>query len=182
VKAVAQAAHSLRRREQSAQLKHLSCLKDALYSSLAAGRLFAKDQSMSMPFRSKSILLLDADRRTSQRLAGLLEEDGFRVEVLHDGASAMARLSHQPWPDTLITELNLPITDGAKVARFALSHSPSLRLIILTRYPNLAEPQVLGVTRPTVLTKPLDYPALLELLSGKPVTSTVRRRVASAVH
>jgi len=119
------------------------------------------------PSRSKSILLLDADRRTSQRLAHLLEEDGFSVEVLHDGASAIARLGVFPLPDTLITELSLPVTDGASVARFALAHSPKMHVVVLTRHPHLVKPMVLGMPPPIVLTKPLDYARLLELLSGE---------------
>ena len=67
--------------------------------------------------RPPSILLLDGDLRTSQRLAMLLREDGFDVEVLCDGASALARLSRAPLPDVLITELSLPVTDGVESTR-----------------------------------------------------------------
>lgn len=134
------------------------------------------------PTHARSILLLDADRRTSQRLAGLLQEDGYRVEVLHDGASAMSRLSHHPLPDTLITELSLPVTDGAKVARFALSRSPHMRIIMLTRYPNLVEPSVLGTTPPVVLSKPLNYARLLELLAPEPAKAAASAHPPSPGH
>jgi CheY-like chemotaxis protein len=133
---------------------------------LAAGRLFATSIGEMARHRSESILLLDADRRTSQRLAALLEEDGFHVEALHDGASAIARFGRGPLPDTLITELSLPVTDGAAVARVALAQSPSMQIVVLTRYPNLVEPRLLGATSPVVLTKPLDYARLLEVLAG----------------
>jgi DNA-binding response OmpR family regulator len=123
-------------------------------------------------FPSRSILVLDADRRSSQRLAGLLEEDGFRVETLHDGASAIARLRSKPPPDTIITELTLPIIDGASVARFALAHDATTRIIVLTRHPHLVKTTIHGTLPPMVLTKPLDYARLLEFLSGAPANDT----------
>jgi DNA-binding response OmpR family regulator len=124
--------------------------------------------SSSSGIRSRSILLVEADRRTSQRLAGLLQEDGFQVEALYDGASAMARLGKEPLPDTIITELTLPNIDGASVARFALANDSRIRIIVLTRHPHLAKSPIFGVHSSTVLTKPLDYARLLQLLSGAP--------------
>lgn len=116
--------------------------------------------------RPNRILLLDADKRTSRRLASLLEEDGFQVEVLTDGASALARLSERPLPDTLITELSLPVTDGATVARRAAARSPAMRIIVLTRHPNLLDTTSFGSAAPLLLTKPLDFSRLIELLDA----------------
>ena len=115
--------------------------------------------------KPQSILLLDGDLRTSERLAMLLREDGFDVEVLSDGGSAIARLTSPPQPDVLVTELRLPVTDGVTVARFALERRPDTRIIVLTRYPNLLAPQALQPGRAIVLPKPLDYASLLELLA-----------------
>lgn len=120
--------------------------------------------SSSPPTRSKSVLLVDGDFRTSQRLAGLLREDGYEVEVARDGPRALASLACSPFPDVLITELSVPLADGATIARFALSQRPTMQVVVLTRYPNLAIPSAFGATPPTVLTKPLDYGRLLELL------------------
>jgi DNA-binding response OmpR family regulator len=117
--------------------------------------------------RSNRILLLDADTRTSRRLASLLEEDGFQVEVLCDGASALARLSESPLPDTLITELSLPTTDGATVARHASALSPEMRIIVLTRHPHLVHSTSFGSTAPLLLTKPLDLRRLMQFLNGE---------------
>lgn len=114
--------------------------------------------------RSNKLLLVDADYRTSRRLAGLLAEDGFDVEVVRDGAAAIARLSRSPMPGTLITELSVALADGAAIARYGRSLDPGLRVIVLTRHPNLLVPSSFGGSAPAVLTKPLDYPRLLELL------------------
>jgi len=118
----------------------------------------------SPPTGSKRVLLVDGDYRTSQRLAGLLREDGYDVEVARDGSRALACLARSPLPDVLITELSVPLADGATIARFALAQRPTMQLVVLTRHPNLAIPAAFGATPPTVLTKPLDYGRLLELL------------------
>src|SRR6185503_16353880 len=94
------------------------------------------------------VLLVDGDFRTSQRLAELLREDGFEVEVARDGAAAIARLTRAPLPDTLITELKLPLADGAAVARFGRSQHAGLGVIVLTRYPNLLVPEAFGSPPP----------------------------------
>ncbi len=89
--------------------------------------------SGSSPTSTKRVLLVDGDRRTSQRLASLLREDGYEVEVRCDGASAMTRLARAPLLDVLITELSVPLSDGASLARFGLAQRPSMQIVVLTR-------------------------------------------------
>lgn len=127
--------------------------------------------SSQPPTRSKRVLLVDGDFRTSERLAGLLREDGYDVEVSRDGPRALARLARSPLPDVLITELSVPLADGATIARFALSQLPSMQVVVLTRYPNLTVPAAFGATPPAVLSKPLDYGRLLELLHTPPASA-----------
>ena len=117
------------------------------------------------------ILLVDADFRSSQRLATLLGEDGYEVEVARDAAAAIVRLGRGPLPDVLITELKVPLGDGAALARYARSQDSALRVIVLTRYPNLFVAAAFGSPPPALLAKPLDYPRLLEMLQGEPHAS-----------
>ena len=114
--------------------------------------------------RSNKVLVVDADFRSGQRLAELLKEDGYDVEVARDGATAIARLSRAPMPGALVTELTVAMADGAAIARYGRSIDPGLRVIVLTRHPNLLVPSSFGGMAPPVLTKPLDYALLLELL------------------
>jgi DNA-binding response OmpR family regulator len=118
--------------------------------------------------RHNKILLVDGDFRSSHRLATLLGEDGYDVEVARDAAAAIVRLGRSPVPDTLITELTIPLGDGAALARYARSQCSSVRVIVLTCYSNLFEPAAFGTQPPVVLTKPLDYPRLLEMLKVQP--------------
>jgi CheY-like chemotaxis protein len=120
--------------------------------------------SAPLPLGPPRILLVDGDFRTSQRLATLLEEDGFSVEVVCDGASALALLAADPPPNILITELHVPLTDGATIALFARSRNPDLQIIVLTRHANQPLPPAFGSRPPVVLSKPLDYARLMEVL------------------
>ena len=129
--------------------------------------------------RQNKILIVDGDFRSSQRLATLLSEDGYDVDVTRDAAAAIVRLGRGPLPDILITELKLPLGDGAALARYAHSQASGVRVIVLTRYPNLFVPAAFGTVPPAVLTKPLDYPRLLEMLEGQPVSSGNGAQAAS---
>lgn len=119
---------------------------------------------------SKRVLLVDGDVRTSRRLAELLEEDGYQVDLARDGAEALVRLANETTPDVLVTELRLPIGDGPSVARSARMLSPELAVVVLTRYANAVSLASFGSPAPLVLAKPLDYERLLAALR-KPAAS-----------
>jgi DNA-binding response OmpR family regulator len=113
------------------------------------------------------VLLVDGDFRSSQRLAVLLGEDGYDVDVTRDAAAAIVRLGRGPVPDILITELKLPLGDGAALARYARSQASGVRVVVLTRHPNLFEAAAFGTEPPAVMAKPLDYARLLEMLEAR---------------
>jgi CheY-like chemotaxis protein len=165
--ASASLAGSRKLRARVATCRAHTALWPGIFRISDLGRLLAKSSSSmsgsSKPSSSK-VLLVDADFRTSQRLAELLGEDGFEVEVARDGAAALARLARPPLPGTLITELSIPLADGSTIARYARTQDPALRVIVLTRHPHLLSPASFSQPTPVVLTKPLDYGRLLELL------------------
>jgi CheY-like chemotaxis protein len=107
------------------------------------------------------VLVVDDDTRTARRLAQLLREDGYAVEVAGDGAAAVGRLSRLPHPDVLITDMQLPHVDGGAVARYARAERPNIRVFFVTGYPQLAPARLSGAgANAVVFTKPLDYDAL----------------------
>lgn len=110
------------------------------------------------------VLLVDDDARTVRRLAKMLRADGFEVEVVTDGRTALARVATDPAPRALVTEWVLPSVDGMAVARRARRHWPSLPVIFMTGYPQLAEKAVDLVPQPAVMTKPVDYDHLVNQL------------------
>ena len=121
--------------------------------------------SGSQPAPSNRVLLVDSDYRTSNRLADLLREDGFEVDVVRDGAAAIAHLTRSPLPDTLITELKMRFADGVSVARYARAQRLDLRIVVLTGHPHLFVQSAIAGPPPLILTKPLDYAQLLAALS-----------------
>lgn len=110
------------------------------------------------------VLLVDDDARTARRLAKMLREDGFDVEVLTDGRAALERVALPPVPEVLVTEWVLPNVDGLAVARQARKASPSLPVVIVTGYPQLAGKVTDLAPRPFVLTKPVEYDEFLSQL------------------
>src|SRR5450432_527267 len=103
------------------------------------------------------VLLVDDDLRTSRRLAEMLREDGLQVEIARDGAAAIARFTHAPVPDALVTELTTAHADAASISRFARTQRPGLPVLVVTGYPNLFRPDDFGGVAPLLFTKPFDY-------------------------
>jgi DNA-binding NtrC family response regulator len=111
------------------------------------------------------VLLVDDDLRTTRRMAQMLREDGFAVEIARDGAAAVARLSRSPVPDALVTELTTAYADGLAVGRFARNQRPGIPVLVLTGYPNLFHADAFAGGPPaTLFTKPVDYAVLRSAL------------------
>jgi len=119
------------------------------------------------------VLLVDDDLRTARRMAEMLREDGFAVEIARDGAAAVARLSRSPVPDALVTELTIAHADGLAIGRFARNQRPGIPVMVLTGYPNLFHADAFADGPPaTLFTKPVDYVVL---------RSALRRALAASV-
>jgi two-component system response regulator MprA len=113
------------------------------------------------------VLLVDDDLRTARRMADMLREDGFAVEVARDGAVAISRLARTPVPDAVVTELNVPHVDGATVGQFARTRRAGMSIVVVTGYPHLFHPAAFGLEAPLVFTKPVDYASLRDALASK---------------
>jgi CheY-like chemotaxis protein len=112
---------------------------------------------------TRPVLIVDPDTRNGLLLARMLREDGFTVETVFDGASAIARLTRDPVPAVLVSAVALPNVSGNVVAGYARWRSPTLPLVFVTRNPQLLdrfEP------KPIVHTKPLNYAVLASQLSA----------------
>jgi len=114
------------------------------------------------------ILIVDDDARSASLLGRMLRSEGYETEVANDGASAIARLTRDPAPDVLITELHLPHADGLAVARYARSRRAGMGIYFLTAHPQALAGTSGGVGGPVVLlAKPLDYAELVLRLAGR---------------
>lgn len=113
------------------------------------------------------LLLIDDDARTARRFAAMLEEDGFTVEVLHDGAAAIARLASSPPPDAIVTDLLMPRASGIAVLGEARRLWGNIPVIFVTGHPELlAQKDVPFDRSPVVFTKPISYVDFAEKLQS----------------
>jgi len=115
--------------------------------------------ALAAPFARRRIFLVDNDERTTRRLASMLEEDGYDVEVFRDGRAAITRLEQDPAPDAIVTDLVMPRAGGIAVLGAARSRSGKVPVIFVTGHPELfrgREPFPFEST-PIVMTKPISY-------------------------
>lgn len=76
---------------------------------------------------SKRVLVVDDDRDAAESLAMLLELSGHKVSVVHDGASALAKLKEIA-PDVILLDIGLPGMSGYELAK-QLRRDPSGRKV-----------------------------------------------------
>ncbi len=82
------------------------------------------------PTTSKTILIIEDDRKTASLVALYLEKEGFRTLQAHDGVHGLA-LARAEQPAMVILDLMLPKLDGWEVCRQLRSQS-DVPLLMLT--------------------------------------------------
>jgi CheY-like chemotaxis protein len=112
------------------------------------------------------VLIVEDDATSARRLAQLLREDGYAAEIALDGKLATERLARAPQPDVLIVDYRLPGVDGLGVVRFAREHTPTMRVLMVTSYPEVIADRLRAEHPGAVLVpKPVRYERLLEHLA-----------------
>jgi two-component system, HptB-dependent secretion and biofilm response regulator len=82
---------------------------------------------------AKLALVVDDSKMQCMMLSVLLQEEGYRVIVAHDGACGVAKyIEHQP--DLVLMDINMPIMNGYEAARQIkkISHGSLAPLIFIT--------------------------------------------------
>jgi len=84
------------------------------------------------------ILVIEDDRKVARFIEQGLEQEGYAVDVLHDGvdAGAQARLADY---DAVVLDLMLPGRSGAQVLRDIRACKPSLPVLILSAKASIEE-------------------------------------------
>jgi len=67
--------------------------------------------------KRKAILLVDDEREIALGLAAMLRARGYEVELARDGLEALQRLAHEPLPDLVLLDYEMPQLDGEEVLR-----------------------------------------------------------------
>jgi DNA-binding response OmpR family regulator len=129
-----------------------------------------------MTRQSPSILVVDDDVDTCRNLSDILTDLGYRVDVAHDGPSALELVRRNPY-DVALLDYKMPGMDGVTLYRAVKKQRAGTVAIVVTAYASAAtteEALQAGAWR--VLPKPVDFPKLLGLVEeavGQPLVLVV---------
>jgi DNA-binding NtrC family response regulator len=112
------------------------------------------------------LLLVDDDTDLCASLWDVLRDEGYRVCLAHDAATAVARVQGDGYRVVLL-DMRLPDGDGSQVFRALRQGGPGPQVVVITGHRaelNEKVQQVLAEGACGVLSKPFDVPALLATL------------------
>ena len=125
---------------------------------------------------SPAILLVDDDVDACCNVADILNDLGYRVDMAHDGQEAL-ELARDRVYDVAVLDFKMPGMDGVTLYRRLRESRPGTVALLLTAYAS-EDTAVAARTAGTwrVLRKPVDIPALLDLIDeavGQPVVLVI---------
>jgi len=82
------------------------------------------------------ILIADDDRELGDILREELVDYGYNVDVVDNGADAIARLKQNGY-QLAIVDIRMPKVDGFGVLKFVREEKPDVKIIMLTAYADL---------------------------------------------
>ncbi len=113
---------------------------------------------------SKRILIVDDNEDAAELLRELLSYLGHRVEVAHDGFTAL-RVAESFHPEVALLDISMPLMSGSELAARLREHpgqARSMRLIAITGY-SAENVSIEGFD--SHLLKPFDVEKLKELIA-----------------
>jgi two-component system, NtrC family, response regulator HydG len=123
-----------------------------------------------------SILVVDDEVDTCRNLSDILTDLGYRVDVAHDGLTALELVRQKPY-DVALLDLKMPGMDGLTLYREIKKVRAGTVAIVVTAYAGGdTTAQALAAGAWQVLAKPVDFPRLLGLVDeavGQPLVMVV---------
>jgi two-component system, NtrC family, response regulator HydG len=123
-----------------------------------------------------SILVVDDDVDTCANMADILADLGYRVDVAHDGTTALELVRRQPY-DVALLDYRMPGMDGVTLCQEIQDLRSGIVPMLVTAYAggDVARGAVdSGAWQ--VLSKPVDFPELMSLVDaaiGRPLVLVV---------
>jgi CheY-like chemotaxis protein len=107
----------------------------------------------------KRILVVDDDPDVRFLLRLLFEGVGYKVSEAHHGVAALIRVK-EALPDLVVTDIMMPVMDGAKLIRRlkADQRTAALPIVAITGTPGAREA---AAAADVVMSKPFDHSTLL---------------------
>jgi two-component system, NtrC family, response regulator HydG len=107
------------------------------------------------------ILVVDDEPDTCANLSDILTEQGYRVDVAHDGLAALELVKKNAY-DVALLDLKMPGIDGLELYRRIRTISADTVAIVVTAYASsTTATSVLGAGAWKILSKPVNLPQLL---------------------
>jgi CheY-like chemotaxis protein len=117
---------------------------------------------------SPHVLLAEDEDLVAMVVSEVLESEGFRVTVAHNGLEAIEADAADP-ADLVVTDMRMPVMDGAALIRILRQRRPDLPIVVTTGFSEHLPDEEPG--RLVVLRKPYSLSALVPvitaLLSGR---------------
>ena len=111
-----------------------------------------------------TLLLVDDEIEFAEAFSERLELRGFRVELAHDGTSALEKAKRKEY-DLILLDLRLPDIDGTEVLARVREFFPKLPVIIITGHGSEADKErCMGLGADAFLHKPVDLKRLMVLM------------------
>jgi DNA-binding response OmpR family regulator len=132
--------------------------------------------------RQKSILVVDDDEAIRQMVGTLLADEGYQVDMAHNGEEAISRIRRQHF-DLVVLDILMPVMDGWEVASRMLCEDdtrdiPIIFLTALSSYTDQLKGWRMGCF--DYVTKPFDIGLFLMRVKAA-LEKSDRQRAATAV-
>ena len=118
----------------------------------------------------KTILCIEDDHETAALIAEELVEQGFAVDVAHDGQDGLATILRQP-PDLVLCDISMPFMSGFDVLERlteiapGFGYMPFVFLTALTDRENELKGRQLGAD--DYVKKPVDFDVLVAIVNAR---------------
>ncbi len=110
------------------------------------------------------VLVVDDEPDVVQSLSDYLGNKGFQVFGALSGEQALSILEKEK-ADLILMDIMMPVLKGTEVSRLIKNKYPSVKVVILTAYPQEAEALLRENVTETVLAKPTGIDVIFEKLS-----------------
>ncbi len=120
-----------------------------------------------MPFRRKTIVIVEDEKDTAEMFAEMIRLNGFQVITAYSGAQAISQIASNK-PDLVVMDLMIPDVPGLDVIQ-QMQRDPSLKripVIIVSARSMLADLRAgLSAGAVNYLTKPVAYAELIAAIT-----------------